>query len=102
MITTHEIQGSLDTTLHDFTVSIDNQDLVITGTHFTNNSEEKLTHDGSKVRITIDEPSNFVLWITQQGLTLVYKGGETPTDMLDRIAWGTLYDLHVVVMKNEG
>lgn len=102
MITTHEIQGSLDTTLHDFTISIDNQDLVITGTHFTNKSIEKLIHDGREVRITIDEPNDFTLWITQQGLTLVYEGGEAPTDILDKLAWGNLNDLHVVVMKNEG
>ncbi len=101
MITAHQIQGSLNTTLHDFTVNIENQDLLITGTHFTNKNEEKLIHDSSEVRITIDELSSFELWITQQGLTLVYEGGELPTDTLDRLAWGTLEDLHVVVMKNE-
>lgn len=95
MIKKHIIQGSKDTTLHDFKIYTEGMDLFICGTHYTNQNEKLLEHeDGVPVQVSILESKKdtwYEIWLTADGINVLSRTQNesfgTLENPIDRLAW---------------
>jgi alpha/beta superfamily hydrolase len=96
MIVFHNVKGSKETTLHTFTLSVQDMDLIFSpGSYFQSNV---LKYE-SKIQetISITPPTtftNYEVWLTTNGFQVIQRTNETDfepvTNPIDRIAWFSL------------
>lgn len=94
MIKQNIINGSLETTLHDFKIHTKSMDLFISGTHYTNQGNVLIEHDGEEIEINIPTPTkhtSYEIWLTTDGVSVLSKldGDEFGelVNPIDRLAW---------------
>lgn len=95
MIIKHTIQGSLDTTLHDFEIHTESMDLFVLGTHYTNRNQKLIEHEKDiPIQISIEKTTKdtwYEIWLTTDGVTVLSRAPkesfEDIENPIDRLAW---------------
>ncbi|WP_209121501.1 hypothetical protein [Alkalihalobacillus sp. BA299] len=93
MIIEHIVEGSQNTSLHDFQISINGLDLMISGGSYYQAGQEKFV-SSEEATIQIPSPTeltHYTLWLTESGINVLARTDkEEYTEVLnpvDRLAW---------------
>lgn len=102
MISKHIVEGSLDTTLHDFQITSENMILKIEGTYYTIKNVELFSNyvidaEGVKTPLegaTIDivAGNEYQIYLTSNGIEVLYKSanqeyGQREGELVEKLAW---------------
>lgn len=92
MIVEHIVQGSKNTSVHDFEISINAMKITASPGSYFQNGELKFTVPSESV-FTVDSlvsDATYDLWVTSSGLKLLQDSSNLPDGAIDRLAWFTV------------
>lgn len=95
----HIVEGSIDTSMHDFEVSINGLEITVSpGRYYQNGNIRYSVVDNT--HLMVDREGYQELWLTESGFKLIY-GNEMVEKSIDRLMWFTssgleLEDVHFV------
>ncbi|WP_368657623.1 hypothetical protein AB3Z07_21150 [Metabacillus halosaccharovorans] len=106
MIIIHAVQGSPYTSLHDFEISTEDNNLIVSGGTYTRNMSEVYTNEGNTFTIpSLGETVNYEIWVTKNEIILITDSSQL-SDPVDRLAWfqvppntQTLDEVNIQFMK---
>lgn len=111
-IVLHTITGNASTTFHNFTYTLEGDEIVVSAGSYFRDSQELISvpQETRFPRPTIQEWIQHEIWLTENGIQL-YSSPEffiNPTNPIDRLAWMMIFspvpaedqlELHAVVFE---
>ncbi|PLR84664.1 hypothetical protein CVD25_01115 [Bacillus canaveralius] len=93
MITEHVVQGSKETSLHNFELTFDGLEIVVSPGEFYQAGEVVISTE-EETLLTVDGPMHYEVWISKEGIRLYSytdeQGYVIVPNPVDRLAWFSL------------
>jgi hypothetical protein len=90
------VKGSKSTTFHDFTITTNGLNLILSKGHYVLNNVERIKSD-IDVTITLDSPTedtHYEVWLSETGLQVLSRTDSENFDVvnnpIDRLLWFTI------------